>query len=166
MKHIVIVSLLLFFVLSCNQAKEIKHHDYENQIGDTPFDLNLDDSNFKFCDSTNVLHKRALVRYKGGTKALEEELIENYKFKPKYESFSGYFVIRFAINCNNETGRFRMQILNSTFKETNYLPELGSHILSITKALKGWNHAFYQGKYMDCYRFIIIKMENGKIQKI
>ena len=159
-----LVFTILILLLSCQTTKESPKH-YENQIGDTPFNQNLDDSNFKFCDSTNILHKRAYIRYAGGEKALEEELIKKYIFQPEYKSFNGYFIIRLAVNCNNETGRFRIQVLDSSFKKTNCPRNLEAHILYISKSLKNWNHAFYKGKDYDGYRFINIKMKKGKIVK-
>lgn len=154
----------IVLIYGCQTAKDTQQL-YENQIGDTPFNQSLDNSNFKFCDSTNVLHKRAYIRYTGGEKALEEEFIEKYIFQTEHKNFSGYFIIRFAVNCDNQTDRFRMQILNANFKKTNCPKKLEDHILSISKSLKNWNHAFYRGEDYDGYRFINIKMENGKIVK-
>ncbi|PIA78626.1 hypothetical protein BFR04_03575 [Gaetbulibacter sp. 4G1] len=165
MKKFIGFVVIFCFLLCCDKPKSLKANTYENQIGDTSFNPNLDNRNFKLCDSTQVLHKRALVKYKGGTKALENDLISQFNYKSKYQSFNGYFFIRFVVNCNDETGRFRMQILDQNFKSTNCPKELEIHILKITKALKNWNHAFYKGKAMDCYRFLIIKMEKGKIIK-
>ncbi len=159
---IIIVTIIL--ISGCQIAKKSQQF-YENQIGDTPFNKSLDNSNFKFCDSTNVLHKRAYIQYTGGEKALEEELIKKYVFQPEHKGFSGYFIFRFAVNCNNQTGRYRIQILDPNFKKANCPKNLETHILSISKSLKDWNHAFYKGKDYDGYRFINIKMENGKIVK-
>ncbi len=156
-----IVTLLVF---GCQNLKKVQK-DYENQIGDTPFDKTRDNPNFKFCDSTKVLHKRAYIRYSGGEKALEEELIKKYNFQPNYRTFSGYFIIHFAVNCNNKTGRFRMEILDTNFRKTNCPEGLESQILSLAKSLENWHHAFYRGKDYDGYRFINIKMKNGKIVK-
>ena len=157
--------IFMFFVSSCNQLEDGKV-DYENQIGDTPFNKDLDDASFKFCDSTNVLHKRALIHYKGGSKALEEALIDRYNRKPSYQSFSGYFIIRFAVNCNEEAGRFRIQTLDSNFNPTDYPEDLEEQILSIVSGLKDWSLAFYKGENYDSYSFINIKMINGQIEKV
>jgi len=162
--NIIFYLILVFFLSNCNQFNE-KKQVYENQIGDTPFDIDLDDKNFKFCDATNVLHKRAQIKYKGGTRALEEELLKKYNLSPSYTAFNGYFVIRFAVNCNNQTGRFRMQTLDSNFNQTQCPADLEKEILSIVKGLKGWEHAFYRDKDYDCYTFINIKMINGQIEK-
>ena len=164
MTNQLLILLFSFCLLGCAK-KTGESITYQDQIGDTPFDQNLDDVNFKFCDSTNVLHKRAWVKYTGGRKELEEDILKNYTFKPSYESFSGYFIIRFVVNCNNESGRFRMEVLDSDFNLTTCPKDLKSHIITLFKSLKNWNHAFYEGKSYDGYTFHNIKMLHGKIQK-
>jgi hypothetical protein len=153
---------LLFLLVSCNKSETKYNQDYKNQIGDTLFNSSLDDSSFKFCDSTNVLHKRAYVSYQGGMKALEEEFLNQFNFK---SNFSGYFVVRFVVNCNNKAGRFRMEILDSNFQLTMCSDGLKKHILTIVKELKNWKHAIYKGKDYDCYRFLTLKLKNGKLIK-
>lgn len=163
MKNILLIAIMILF-FNCNKTKEEKV-EYQNQIGDTPFDIKLDSPDFKFCDSTNVLHKRAYITYKGGRKALENELLANYNFKPNYASFSGYFIIRFAVNCNKTAGRYRIQTLDSNFKLSASPDELKNHITIIFKDLENWNRPSYRGEVYDGYSFHIIKLVNGKIQK-
>lgn len=159
-----VLTIILILITACQTTKEHQKH-YENQIGDTPFNPKMDDANFKFCDSSKVLHKRAYIQYTGGEKALEEELISKYILKPEHKNFNGYFIVRFAVNCNNETNRFRMEVLDSKFQKANPPKALKNQILSLAKSLKNWNHAFYRGKDYDGYKFINIKMKNGKIVK-
>ena len=157
--------LIIPFLFSCNTTKE-DHDVYENQIGDTSFDSTLDDPKFQFCDSTKVLHKRARISYSGGKKNLEESLTKAYNFKPEYSSFSGYFIVRLAVNCKNEAGRFRLQILDNDFNLTEYPESLKLHIKTIFKELSEWNHAVYENEYYDCYTFHTIKINNGKIETL
>lgn len=158
---IVLISLSLFFC--CEKTKD--KIEYENHIGDTSFNANLDNPNFKFCDSTNILHKRAYIQYTGGNKALEDELIRQYIYKDEYKTFNGYIVIRFAVNCYDKAGRFRTEVLDTDFNKTACPGDLNQQVVSIFKNLKHWNHAVYEGKDYDGYRFNIIKIVNGKIQK-
>lgn len=156
---LILIPLLLF----CCKTENNNHKTYQNQIGDTTYNEKLDDANFKFCDSANVLHKRAFVKYKEGLKAFEKEVLEKYTYKPIYKNFSGYFIIRFAVNCNNEAGRFRMQILNPEFNLIECSKDLKEDILSIVKSCKKWQHPIYDGKHYDGYTFVTIKIINGKI---
>ena len=155
--------ILISCITSCNHS-ENKSKIYQNQIGDTPFDNKLDDVNFKFCDSANTLHKRAWVKYKGGNKTLQKELLENYELQPKYISYNGYFIIRFVVNCKDVAGRYRIEALDTNFNLANPTVELQNHILNIFKNLKNWKHPSYEGKDYDGYKFITLKIVNGQIE--
>lgn len=160
------ILMVLIFFFSCNTKKETKVEkkpEYLADIGDTKFNAELDNANFKFCDSINVLHKRASVAYTGGTPAMEEELIKTYKKLPEYESFTGYFFVRFAVNCKNESGRFRWEIVDEDFKEMTCPKALENEIITKVKELKFWNHPIYQGEPHDGYTYIIVKIEDGNI---
>jgi len=158
--------MVLTLCFSCETKKEAKaaqKPEYLADIGDTKFNTELDNTNFKFCDSTNVLHQRSRIAYTGGTPAMEQELISNYKKQAAFESFTGYFFIRFAVNCKNESGRFRWDIVDEDFKKTMCPASLEDEIITKVKSLKGWNHATYQGESYDGYTFLIVKIENGNI---
>ena len=157
--------VVLIFTSACHNSEK-KDKEYPAQIGDTAYNNDLDNPNFKLCDPYNTLHKRKYVTYKGGMKALKKELIDNYKFESRYISYNGYFVIRFAVNCNDIAGRYRMQTLDANLKTKNAPKKLKAHILSIFKSLKNWKHPYYEGKDYDGYSFITIKMVNGKIDMI
>jgi hypothetical protein len=159
--NIFIFTILIFF----NTIQAQEPEKYMEQIGDTPFDSIQDNSEFHFCDSKNVLHKRALISYQGGIKALETEIINNFKGKLDYSSFSGYFFIRLAVNCKGESDRFRWDIVDVNFKKTISPSELENEIIKIVKNLKKWTPAVMDGKVYDGYTFMIIKIINGKIIK-
>ncbi|WP_460219841.1 hypothetical protein [Psychroserpens sp. MEBiC05023] len=162
MKNSVRIVVLILVLMSCETSREVKT-DYKDHIGDTTFNADLDDPQFQFCDSTKVLHRRALISYTGGNKALNKAILESYNYQSDYRFFSGYFIIRFAVNCKNESGRFRIQVLDTDFNSTKCPEDLFQHIQSVFKELKDWNHAIYNGKDYDSYTFRVIKIENGKI---
>ena len=174
MKRIVIpiFILLLIIIISCNRQEEVSRHyeplrHYENQIGDTHFIKHVDDPHFKFCDSTDVLHKRAFVGYKrGGMRAIYEDIYDNYVYQKTYATFSGYLIVRFAVNCHDESGRFRLQTVDLDFNLSEPPKALSQHIISIVKSLKGWKHPLYDNKDYDGYKFLTIKVQNGQIQKL
>jgi len=153
--------IIILFLISCTSKSSTKM--YLADIGDTKFNDLLDNTTFKFCDTTSVLHKRAYVKYKGGIKNLEEDLIAQYKINPRFKNFTGYFIIRFAVNCNDESGRFRWEIVDQNFNETTCSKELENHIITLVKGLNKWKHPFYRGKSYDGYTYIIVKLENGNI---
>lgn len=161
--YVLMVSFIIFSCTSKKETKTEKKPEYLADIGDTKYTPTIDDANFKFCDSTTVLHKRARVAYTGGTPAMEKELIASYEKKPEFESFTGYFFIRFAVNCKNESGRFRWEIVDDEFKAKVCPKALEDEIITKVKNLKSWNSPIYKGEIHDGYTFLIVKIENGNI---
>lgn len=161
--YMLMVLILFFSCISKKEAEAEKKPEYMADIGNTKFNFELDDVNFIFCDSTDVLHQITRISYYGGAPAMEKELIDNYKKQPEYESFTGYFFIRFAVNCKNESGRFRWEIVNEDFKETTCPKSLEDEIITKVKSLKYWNHPIYEGESHDGYTYMIVKIENGNI---
>lgn len=160
--NLIIFAFTCSFLISCN-TKSDSTKIYLADIGDTTFKPALDTSSFKFCDSTNILHKRAYVKYTGGIRSLENDLIAQYQIKPNYKVFSGYFIVRFAVNCKDEAGRFRWEIVDPNFEETTCPNGLENDIITTLKLLDKWNHPFYRGEDYDGYTYVVIKIENGQI---
>ena len=156
------LALACCFLLNCNSNNN-SAKTYLADIGDTTFNSSIDKSSFNFCDSSNVLHKRAYVKYEGGIRSLENDLIAQYQIKPGYKDFSGYFIVRFAVNCKDEIGRFRWEVVNPDFEETTCPEELENNIITIFKRLDKWNHPFYRGADYDGYTYVVIKLKNGQI---
>lgn len=160
-KKLIILSCIPFLTDCTSDTQEKKH--YAKQIGDTVFNSTVDSPAFTFCDSSNVLHKRAYIRYTGGWKTLENKLLKKYTYDPSYKKFTGYFIVRFAVNCLNQTGRFRVQIVDSNFKQIESPVALKEHIMNIVKELDGWTHPIYKGHDYDGYTFMNIKINNGQL---
>lgn len=157
------VLFIISLVYSCSNKDNDTSTDYLADIGDTRFNSSIDNPDFKFCDSSNVLHKRAYVKYEGGYKKFESDLINQHEIKPSFNTFTGYFIVRFAVNCNDEMGRLRWEIVNSDFKETTCPKALENQIITNIKELHHWHHPIYRGNDYDGYTFIIVKIENGNI---
>jgi hypothetical protein len=94
---------------------------------------------------------------------MEKELIASYEKQAAFESFTGYFFVRFAVNCENKTGRFRWEIVDENFEKTTCSSSLETEIITKVKNLSFWNHPIYRGESRDGYTFLIVKIENGNI---
>ena len=94
---------------------------------------------------------------------LEKELKSVFVFKEEYTQYNGYCIVRFAVNCKDETDRFRLEFLNTDFKKIEIDPNFEFNIHSTVKRLNGWIHPVYKNKDYDGYSFFILKMINGKI---
>ncbi|MBX2829092.1 MAG: hypothetical protein KTR22_13080 [Flavobacteriaceae bacterium] len=161
--YLFILWLLLPFFLACENKEEVSI-GYENQIGDTHYVAGLDTEEFEFCDSTNVLHKRAYVGYHGGTQALLEELNGFYDDRFIPTNFEGFFIVRLGVNCNGQPGRFRIESLDTQFNPLEENKEWEDYILSLSRRLKNWKKPYYRGQFYDGYTFFILKFNNGKME--
>jgi len=160
--------LLLGFLFSCSSKEKsaVVINEYSHNVGDILFDPNSDNNSFLLCDSTKIISGRSILTYSGGIKIVSDLLLENFRFQPEYESFSGYVVVRFIMNCKKETGRFRAQSLGFDFSLKECPTALKSHLISIVKELKNWEYKSSRGKDSDCSKFINFKIEHGKIENI
>ncbi len=158
---------IIFLILLCGCAdSDSKRILYPDQIGDTIFDAELDDPNFQFCNAEQVLHKRNLIKYQNGTKGLEKDIRKKYIAKQEFQAFSGYIIVRFAINCNNQIGRLRLEILDNNFKSTSAPDGLETHIRDSFSSLNAWQHPVYKDQDYDGYSFYTLKFTNGKLELI
>lgn len=159
-----ILLLILILMISCTQ------NEYKD-VGDIPFDEEMDDDNFQICDESNI--KQYYVRkssdippsYKGEKRGLERAIISQYNF-PQSEQEDGYITIRFIVNCNGETGRFRIEEMDFAYKTKKFDPKISTQLLKVVKSLKEWIPRKGKNTAYDFYQYLTFKIENGQIVKI
>lgn len=163
MKQIILI-IISILVISCSQ------NDYKN-VGDIPFDKEKDDDNFKICNERNI--KQYYVRgssdtppsYKGEKRVLERVILREYQF-PKAEKENGYVTIRFIVNCDGETGRFRVEEMDFAYKPQKFDKKITGQLLEIVKNLNGWIPRKSNGENLDFYQYLTFKIEKGQIAEI
>lgn len=159
-----ILIVLTILASSCFQ------HDYKD-VGDIPFDQEIDDKNFKICNELNI--KQYYVRsssdlpptYKEEKRGLEKAIFSKYKF-PQSEKENGYLTIRFIINCKGKTGRFRIEEMDFGYKPHKFDKKITDQLLEIVKNLKDWIPRKSNGENLDFYQYLTFKIKNGQIVKI
>ena len=65
------------------------------------------------------------------------------------------------INCKNEIGYFRIKAVDQNYKKVEISDDLQKKIVAIVQQLNDWN-----GKNVDSYYQIQIKLKNGKVEDI
>ncbi len=149
-------------------ANAIKESNYLRWVGDSEFDSLQDDANFKLCSSEqNVIqyfNVGAAMEYEGEKPVLVRHFKENYQ--PVDTEQSGLIRIRFVVNCNGETGRFRLTQSNFDYKEITFDQQITEQLLSLTKALNGWKTKFNEGQPADYYQYLIFKIQKGDLTEI
>jgi hypothetical protein len=140
-------------------------------VGDIPFDERNDSPDFKVCNEGNIeqYYIRASTDiapgYQGEKKGLEREILEAYHF-PVTKNEDGYLTIRFIVNCNGETGRFRIESMDFDYQEKSFKPQITDQLLEIVKSLDGWIPRKRNGQNLDFYQYLTFRMEEGQIVKI
>lgn len=170
--RIILFALLAFLSLACSiDSTAVSTTAYEpptrnHDLGYIPHDTRYDHPDYIVCDSTKINSGRNSVQYAEGTKKLREDILVNYSYNPAYAAFSGYIVIRFLVNCEGNTGRYRAQALNLDFTSADAPDGLLEQSIALLKSLDQWVKSSKQGKQAEYAKYINLKMENGHIQHI
>ena len=158
--------LILPILISCQTENAISK--YPKFVGDIQFDAKLDHADFKKCgegqDYSFQYYYSDTFQYKGEKIAIINEFEKQNISGEK--SSNGYIIIRFLVNCEGKTGMFRMQKLDSNYKETPSDEKLGEQLLNFTKSLKGWIPKKIETKPVDYYQYLNFKLQDGKIVEI
>lgn len=160
-----IINLLCFILFFNCLAQE---NNFQKQVGDIQFDSKIDDPNFKICNLSKAVQYYMFekgVQYKGE----KYEIIK--VFRRKYKSIdidgeTGYITIRFLVNCNGNSGLFRITSMNENYLPKIFNDEIVGQLLSITKSLDGWSIGKDEDKTYDYYQYLTFKIENGKLIEI
>jgi len=167
MRQGTLIFILLITLYACGQTQKNKA-DYPLQVGDIYFDSKIDDPNFKLCDEDRVFQYYNFGKgllYNGEKLKLNEHFIDGLKITEQKDE-SGFLTIRFIVNCEGKTGRYRVQGMNNDYKEKIFNKDLTNQLLSLTKQLDGWLVGEDEGKIFDYYQYLTFKIENGKLIEI
>jgi len=168
-RHITLVFLLLF-TLSCRGQEELKHTTtYPRHVGDIEEDSKIDDLSFAPCFSDSLIYQyfnmSTGLQYEGEKIAIDSYFQKHYT--PVESDQLGWIRVRFIVNCNGETGRFRVLESDENFVERSFDERISSQLLSLTKELKGWKTIYTDdGTAVDYYQYLSFKIDSGQITKI
>lgn len=161
----------LVFIYACHPSKVDKSThktEYLRHVGDIAFDASLDDPAFVVCNENTAMQYYNFgkwLMYKGEKPAIMAHFKNGFRAKKK-STGSGYVTIRFLVNCEGKTGRFRVQGMDEKYQSTTFSKDLTSQLLRLTKALDGWMPAEQDGKPYDYYQYLSFKIKNGQLTDI
>lgn len=147
------------------------YDDPYKAVGAIPFDEAVDDENFQLCDEGLVRQYYGRYAsdepagYKGEKRGLEAAFSEKYAY-PVVNGENGYVTIRFMVNCEGKSGRFRVEEMGFDNEPKTFDPALVRKLLDITKALDGWIPVKRKGNPYDFYQYLTFVIRNGQIEKI
>ena len=158
--------LLLVVYSSCQKSKAQKSV-YPNHVGDTAFDEKIDDPNFKVCTTGRIPQYYEFgksLQFKGEKPAIDK----HFEILKQNESTaeSGYITIRFIVNCEGKTGRYRIEEMSNDYQPMSFDKKLVEKILTLTKELSGWIVGGNPEQPVDYYQYLTFKIEGGKLIEI
>ena len=160
------LAIIYFATLSCSETKS--PNQYFGDLGEIPFDAKLDNENFKVCheDITFPFNYGGVgLIYKGEKRELVKTIRDRFTYSEK-KGETGFITIRFLINCEGKTGRFRIAEMGIDLKSKKFDANLTNHILDITKSLNGWQAFERNNKTWDYQQYLTFKFEDGVLKEI
>jgi len=161
--HIICITIL---VIAC---KKPKNESTVRWLGDIPFDKKIDKKDFRLCNENGAYQYFNIgngIHYKGGKPILINTIYDNYDHS-QVKKESGLIRIRFVVNCQGETDRFRMMQSDLQYQEKVFDKKITDQLMNITKALDGWDKKeLDDGTSVDYWQFLVFKIVDGKIEKI
>ncbi|WP_025743856.1 hypothetical protein [Aquimarina pacifica] len=170
-KNFILLSILLFSILwSCQTEKKVpEKQEYLRWVGDIEQNDKVDTSDFKICNGDdNILQYFNLGK---GPVYKDEKLKILHTFNSKYKSTrgsneNGLIRIRFIVNCEGKTGRFRVLQSDYNYQEKEFDKEIITQLLSITKEIEQWEVLYKNETPVDYYMYLIFKISDGQLTEI
>jgi hypothetical protein len=162
---LVLLTGLLLFLGGCGTDTDSK---YPRWVGDIAFDPNLDNKAFRICLGENrvqqYFHVSEGLPYEGEKPALVRFFRENYHAVEVAES--GWIRVRFIVNCEGTTGRFRILEADENYQPFTFDPRISDQLLELSRRLTGWKIQPNQEKPRDYYQYLVFKIEAGQLTDI
>jgi len=168
-KHLIFY-ILPFLLFCCGTKTEgPEENQYLRWVDDIPFDPSRDSQEFKIChgeDSVLQYFNNGLgLEYEGEKYAIKRAFKEHYD-EEIVKKENGLIRIRFIVNCNGETGRFRLIAMDENYNKKEFDSSITNQILQISKDLNGWQPMVIGDLTGDYYQYLIFKIEQGRVTKI
>ena len=161
---------LLVFACEKKQAKDevstVESETELDHIGLIPHDPRIDTLDFQVCNENQIypfFHHRN-VSFKGEKRALVDEIMS--KFESTTSGEEGYITIRFVVNCDGISGRFRMIQMDDSYQFKTFSEDLRNQIYGITTSLEGWDVMKIEEVSYDYVRYLTYKIKDGAVTDI
>lgn len=150
---------------SCNGSEKI--NEPLRHVGDILFDPKIDTTSFQPCNENLIFQYYNFynaIQYDGEKAKILREF--KSKFETTAKEDSGYVTIRFIVNCDGQTGWFRITTMDQDYKPKSLSNKLTHQLLQLTKELDGWIPGEFNGEKFDYYQSLTFKIFNGQIENI
>ena len=169
-KSFLAITLLLSIFWSCQTEKKVNEkQEYLRWVGDIEQDEQIDKLKFKACNGDDKILQYFNLG-EGPIYSGEKSRILN-TFKTNYKQITdrkenGLIRIRFIVNCEGKSGRFRVLQSDYYYQEKEFDKEIVSQLLNITKGIEDWEVYKRNEVPVDYYMYLIFKITNGQLTEI
>lgn len=167
MKRLLYYGILICVVTACETDRN-KDSKYLRWVGDIVQNAELDRSDFTVCNEKTAMQYFNFgegLPYVGEHYAIEKEFMEKYDPDLAAKE-SGLIRIRFLVNCEGESGRFRLTAMDFNYNEKSFDSSITRQLMRITKELKNWKIMPDPDFPKDYYQYLIFKIQAGQIVEI
>lgn len=166
MRLLSLLSLLAtFFLPFCSSIPA--QSTYPDHVGDIKPDNTLDDPSFRVCRSNDIPQYYSVNSgFEGEKPALLRYFSQNYHVEEASKSLNAYITVRFVVNCNGQTGRFRILGMGMDYQPILVPDPISTQLLQLCKALKGWKGGQSEGIPYDYYQYLTFTIQSGEIIRI
>ena len=163
-----IIFTLLFLTISCNTLNtKTPQSVYSRHVGDIQYDSTIDSSNFKPCNGDSLIAQ--YFNYSGSfpLKREKKELVsffqENY-IPINSKGQSGRIRVRFIVNCEGKSGRFRLLEGNGNYNNFSFDKKISNQLLKLTKDIHDWKICVNNsGSPIDYYMYLTFIIQDGDL---
>ena len=136
-------------------------------VGEITFDPNIDNPDFYLCRPHRILpYYQVRTAYEGGNRAIKDFMLAHYIWKDSFAEENGFITIKFVVNCQGETDRFRILQIDRNYQDKEFPKALTEQLLNLTKELDRWVPGEKNDQKYDTYYYLNFKIVNGKIAEI
>lgn len=133
-----------------------------HQVGDITFERNHDSNEFKLCNEETIFQYYSIdTDYESGKRAIKQKLQK--QFSNTYLAETGLLTIRFILNCEGLTGRFRAKMIDSSLKDIDISKYNLSPLFLAISELKDWNVGTIRNEPQNSYYQISFKLNEGQL---
>ncbi|MBL7810458.1 MAG: hypothetical protein JNN28_21720 [Saprospiraceae bacterium] len=140
---------------------------YPDHVGDITPDPAVDDPAFRTCRANGIPQYYSIESgFEGEKPALLRYFAQNYQKKPDWSGENGYITVRFVVNCNGQTGRFRVLEMDMDYRPKTFPKAMSAHLLQLCQSLNGWKGGQSEGIPYDYYQYLTFTIQSGDIVRI
>ncbi|MDQ0065169.1 hypothetical protein [Chryseobacterium lathyri] len=152
---------LLISFLICIAVIILLYISLTNDVGNIAMNSRTDNPNFHTKGIITYQYYQASTKYKGERKTIRKALINKV---PKLTTIKkGWIVIRFIVNYQGLTDRFRFFCIDEKYGDAKLSNQEEENFLKLIRPLHNWEIGKVNGEKVDSYYQITFKVENGKV---